>query len=93
MLEASENGSGSEDENEIIFEKFFISQDSDLSSQSLAYLELGRTSKQKSSPDTLKLLNYAISQNHEFMSVFTTDNTLYTFKVADLVFKEQQQQN
>ena len=28
----SENGSGPEDENEIIFEKFFISQDSDLSS-------------------------------------------------------------
>ena len=24
------------------------------------------------------------------MSVYTSDNTLYTFKVADLVFKEQQ---
>lgn len=33
---------------------------------------------------------YTISQNHEFLAVYTKNNILLTFKIADLVFKEQQ---
>ena len=43
--DSDNNSAPEDDENEIILEKFFISHDNDLSSQSLAYLELGRTTK------------------------------------------------
>lgn len=66
-------------ENMILFEKFYINSGSDLTSKTLGYLQL-----------TGDVQSYCISQNHEFLSVFTSDNALATFKIAELVFREQQ---
>jgi hypothetical protein len=55
----------------------------------LAYLQLGRAKEDKQS-HRIKVCNFAVSQNHEFLAIYTSDNCLLTYKIADIVFKEQQ---
>lgn len=69
-------------DNQILFEKFFINQGEDLSSQTLGYFSLGKAKK------NLRPLNYCISENHEFLALYSSDNQLSCYKVSDLIFKE-----
>lgn len=69
-------------DNHLILEKFYINNGEDLSSKTLGYLNV------QGVPGDI--VQYCVSQNHEFAAVFTSNNILATFKIAELVFKEQQ---
>lgn len=63
-------------------EKFYINNGDDLSSKTLGYLNVQGVPGE--------IIWYSVSQNHEFAAVYTSNNILATFKIAELVFKEQQ---
>ena len=67
---------------QILFERVNINNGDDLTSQTLAFLQTGSPHKE--------LSKYTVSQNHEFLAVYTKDNILLTYKIADLVFRDQQ---
>ena len=58
-----------------------------MGSQTIAYLQLGRTKEEKQK-HKIKVQSFTFSQNHEFLAVYTSDNCLYTYKVAELIFKD-----
>lgn len=74
-----------EQSEQLILEKFFINQDEDggaLSSATMATLLV---------PGKQRIKKFVFTQNHEFLVIFTEDNSLATYKVSEFFFKALQE--